>query len=99
MLDTLPTISTQQLLELPMADTLVITVNNRMAIQLKQTLVTAHRDQARVFRIADVQPWNRFVDFVTERLILLWGDASSDSANTFGGVVILGIRCWMKRIR
>ena len=73
MLDSLEIISRQQLLDFPATDTMVVTVNNRMAIHLKKELIAAKRHDAKVFQLAQVQPWNLFLEFLYERLIFTAG--------------------------
>ncbi|XVN73854.1 hypothetical protein AAEX37_00930 [Oligella sp. MSHR50489EDL] len=67
MLDGLVSISRQGLLDLEAAETMVVTVNNRMAIHLKRVLIGAKRESARVFELARVLPWSGFADLLTER--------------------------------
>src|SRR5699024_4272169 len=67
MLDSLEVISRQQLLGFPAADTMVVTVNNRMAIHLKKELISVKRHEAQVFELAQVQPWSHFLEFLYER--------------------------------
>ena len=73
MLDSLEIISRQQLLDFPAADTMVVTVNNRMAIHLKKELISAKRHEAQVFELAQVQPWSHFLEFLYERLVFAVG--------------------------
>lgn len=74
MLDSLKSISRQELLELEAADTMVITVNNRMAIDLKKILIDAKRHSAKVFELAQVQPWSNFLEFLNERVVFATGE-------------------------
>lgn len=69
MLDSLEIISKQQLLNFSAADTIVVTVNNRMAIHLKEELIASKRHDARVFQLAQVQPWSHFLEFLYERFV------------------------------
>ena len=74
MLDSLEIISKQQLLDWPAADTIVVTVNNRMAIHLKKELIAAKRSDAKVFELTQVQPWTHFLEFLHERLVFTLGE-------------------------
>jgi probable DNA repair protein len=69
MLDSLEVISNQKLLGFSAAETIVVTVNNRMAIHLKQDLIAAHRGASKVFEIAQVQPWTHFLEYLHERAV------------------------------
>lgn len=73
MLDSLEVISRQQLLGFPAADTMVVTVNNRMAIHLKKELISVKRHEAQVFELAQVQPWSHFLEFLYERVVFSVG--------------------------
>ena len=75
MLDSLDIISRQQLLGFPAAETMVVTVNNRMAIHLNKELIAAKRHDAKVFQLAQVQPWSHFLEFLYERLVFAAGNA------------------------
>jgi probable DNA repair protein len=74
MLDSLIRISRQELLDLDPASTTVITVNNRMAIQLKKTLIEANRSHTKVFELAQIQPWSNFVESLNEQVIFVLGE-------------------------
>lgn len=74
MLDSLDIISRQQLLGFPAAETMVVTVNNRMAIHLQKELIAAKRHDAEVFQLPQVQPWSHFLEFLYERLIFAVGE-------------------------
>ncbi|WP_311514861.1 PD-(D/E)XK nuclease family protein [Oligella urethralis] len=68
MLDGLIRISQQELLDLEASETMVVTVNNRMAIHLKRLLISAKRETAQVFELPRIQPWSVFTESLTERV-------------------------------
>ncbi|MDO5667542.1 MAG: PD-(D/E)XK nuclease family protein [Alcaligenaceae bacterium] len=74
MLENLVNVSRQDLLDMEAANTMVVTVNNRMAIQLKKALIEVNRSHAKVFELPQVQPWPHFLDFLTERVVFATGE-------------------------
>lgn len=88
MLDNLEVISQQQLLAMEAAETIVVTVNNRMAIHLKKALIGSKRSQAKVFELAQVQPWSHFLNFLKERVVFATGQVpASKELNAFAALL------------
>lgn len=77
----LPSISLTELLELPAADTLVLSVNNRLARTLKSQI--AQRIDAGATELPDITPWTSWLtNQVIERLYLDGVDSASQVLDT-----------------